>query len=302
MNYYSRLRKAFEGALRLPLNTSSKYVLFSDCHRGNGTSNDNFLKNQTLYKAALQHYYKTGFTYIELGDGDELWENRRMKQIIEIHSDIFQLLSYFHKQGRFYSLFGNHDIVKKNKTYTVKCYSNYPRCCCNNPHLANQPLLPQIRFHESIILENTAYPDSPQIYLTHGHQADLFNSTFWRLSRFLVRYLWKPLEHYGFLDPTSAAKNYMQKEKTEKHLQSFAQKEGHILIAGHTHKPYLSETDLSYCNSGSCVHPYSITCLEIEHMHISLIKWTLTPDANMRLYVAREILAGPIALNTPQHK
>lgn len=82
MSYYSRLNQSFEGALRLPLNYYTKYVLISDCHRGVGNSNDNFLKNQNLYFAALQHYYKMGFIYIELGDGDELWENRSMKQII----------------------------------------------------------------------------------------------------------------------------------------------------------------------------------------------------------------------------
>lgn len=97
MSYHSRLQKAFEGALRLPLNHCSKYVLFSDCHRGIGSSNDNFLKNQTLYTASLQHYLKTGYTYIELGDGDELWENRDMTQIIESHSNVFQLLSQFYR-------------------------------------------------------------------------------------------------------------------------------------------------------------------------------------------------------------
>mgnify|MGYP000394021168 CR=1 FL=1 len=74
MGYETRISKAFEGALKLPLSDNSKYVLFSDCHRGVGTSNDNFLKNQHLYFAALQHYYQNNFTYIELGDGDELWE------------------------------------------------------------------------------------------------------------------------------------------------------------------------------------------------------------------------------------
>ena len=46
MSYYSRLSKSFEGALRLPLTERSKYVFISDCHRGVGNSNDNFLKNQ----------------------------------------------------------------------------------------------------------------------------------------------------------------------------------------------------------------------------------------------------------------
>ncbi len=296
MSYYSRLNKSFEGALRLPLNNRTKYVLISDCHRGTGTSNDNFLKNQNLYFAALQHYYKAGYTYIELGDGDELWENRSMKQIIETHSDVFWLLSCFHKQGRLHMLYGNHDMVKKDGRRAARSCSTYPCCCGNNPHLENQPLFPDIKFHSGIILENTAFPDSKDIYLTHGHQADLFNSTLWRFSRFLVRYFWKPLERYGVLDPTSAAKNYTRKEKIEKRLHHWAEQENRTLITGHTHRPTLSATDSCYCNSGSCVHPCCITCLEIERMHISLIKWTLAARPDMSLYVARELLSGPLPL------
>lgn len=251
MSYYFRLQKSFEGALRLPLNPCSKYVLFSDCHRGSGTSNDNFLKNQNLYYAALQHYFIFGYTYIELGDGDELWENR----------------------------------------------STYPHCCGNSPHLNNRPLWPEIRFYPGIILENTASPGAGDIYLTHGHQADLFTSTLWRFTRFLVRYLWKPLEHYGVLDPTSAAKNYTQKQTTEKRLQTFARKEHIILITGHTHRPTLSEKELYYCNSGSCVHPYSITCLEIEHVSITLVKWILAVKPDNTLYVTREVLSGPFPIS-----
>lgn len=316
MSYYSRLQKAFEGALRLPLNNCSKYVLFSDCHRGIGNSNDNFLKNQTLYTAALQHYFQAGFTYIELGDGDELWENHDLQSILEAHSNIFQLLARFYNQNRLYMLYGNHDMIKRDYSYTAKCCSTYPCCCCSNPHLENQLLFPNIKFHEGIILENAAQNDTAHwstakqntsiqndfqqnpkdIFLTHGHQADLLNSTFWRFTRFLVRYVWKPLERYGVLDPTSAAKNYTRKRKTEEHLHDYAKQNDIILIAGHTHRPLLSETDPYYCNCGSCVHPYSITCIEIEHMQISLVKWMLTAGADMRLYVTREVLAGPARL------
>ena len=123
MSVSSRLGHAFRDAPTLPLTYRSRYVLMSDCHRGIGTSSDNFLKNQNLYFAALQHYYKAGYTYIELGDGDELWENRSMKQIIEAHSNVFLLLSRFHEQNRLYMLYGNHDMVKKNNRYTKK-YAN----------------------------------------------------------------------------------------------------------------------------------------------------------------------------------
>lgn len=120
MGYQKRLDNAFQHVPILPLNAESKYVLFSDCHRGNGTNNDNFLKNQHLYIAALKHYYKNGFTYIELGDGDELWENRKMEQIKEIHSEVFQLLSRFYCDNRLYMIYGNHDIVKKSASFSKK--------------------------------------------------------------------------------------------------------------------------------------------------------------------------------------
>ena len=171
MSYYSRLNKAFEDALRLPLNQHTKYVLFSDCHRGVGTTNDNFLKNQNLYFAALQHYFRLGYTYIELGDGDELWENRSMRQIIEAHGDIFSLLSRFHCQGRLYMLYGNHDMTKKDRRYTVQNCSTYPCCCGNNPHLECSPLLPDIKFHQGIILEAADLATTKNVYLAHGHQA-----------------------------------------------------------------------------------------------------------------------------------
>ena len=79
MNTYRRLSKVYENSKVIPYDYYSKFVIMSDCHRGSGNSGDNFLKNQNIFFAALNDYYKKGFTYIELGDGDELWENRCME-------------------------------------------------------------------------------------------------------------------------------------------------------------------------------------------------------------------------------
>lgn len=79
MSYQKRLDQAFENAPVLPLDDNHKYVVFSDCHRGSGNNNDNFIKNEHLYLAALRHYNRMQYTYVELGDGDELWENRKME-------------------------------------------------------------------------------------------------------------------------------------------------------------------------------------------------------------------------------
>ena len=113
MGYSSRINKAFEGALRLPLNADSKYVIFSDCHRGTGKANDNFTKNELIYIAALNHYLNRNFTYIELGDGDELWENRKMDAIKKMHQHSFDVLTDFYGDNRFYAVYGNHDMIKK---------------------------------------------------------------------------------------------------------------------------------------------------------------------------------------------
>lgn len=288
MSADSRLNAAFAHAPTFPLCRSSRYVLFSDCHRGCGTNNDNFLKNQNLYFAALQHYYNRGFTYIELGDGDELWENRSFEAIKGIHNNTFWLLSRLYQEGRLIMLYGNHDIVKRKKTFVRRSCSSY---LCSTSQ--ERELFPGIIFYSGAVLKNTDW--GRDVYLTHGHQADFFNSVLWRTSRFLVRYIWKPLESTGFLDPTSAAKNNTKKKKVERTLTGWAEKNDCILVTGHTHRPMLDES-VSYCNSGSCVHPRCITCMEIEQLKISLVKWTLGTHPDRTLYVAREVLSGPFYL------
>ncbi|MDE6906348.1 MAG: metallophosphoesterase family protein [Lachnospiraceae bacterium] len=274
-----RLDKSFKNAPVLPLYPHSKAVLISDCHRGTGNSNDNFLKNQHLYAAALHYYYSRGFTYIEMGDGDELWENRSISVIREIHSDVFWQLSLFERENRLYMLYGNHDHVMKNSSDQYHEGLILKMCGCVSE---DKNSCPRLRCLE--------------LYLTHGHQAELLNSTFWKLSRFLVRYLWKPLEQLGVLDPTSAAKNYHRRRKSERRLSAWAVKNNCYLITGHTHRPMLGDENTHYFNTGSCVHPRCITCLEIENASICLVKWFVEVRKDNSLYVAREVLAGPLSL------
>lgn len=51
-------------------------------------------------------------------------------------------------------------------------------------------------------------------------------------------------------------------------------------------------------NTGSCVHPYGITGIEISGRQLSLVKWSQKVRDDMTLYVAREVLAGPISLDS----
>lgn len=286
-----RLNEAYVKAKLLPYNDSSKIVLMSDCHRGQGNAADNFMPNQNLYFGALEYYNKKKFTYIELGDGDELWENRSMKPIIEVHSDAFWMMKQFYEDGRFHMIYGNHDVIKsKQKFWTKHCTSYY--CECDKQDVA---LFPKLQVRESILLKHEEKDE--EILLLHGHQGEILNDLLWPLARFLVRYVWRSLELVGVLDPTSASHSHKVKDRIENRLDHFAGEHNQLLVAGHTHRTYFSEPGTGhYFNDGSCVHPRCITCIEIEHDKISLVKWAVSTREDLSLCVSRIVLEGPVEI------
>lgn len=267
---FTKISDVYKNAEEVPFNGTSKIVIMSDCHRGNGSFADNFARNQNLFFAALTQYYNHGFTYIELGDGDELWENYKISEIIETYDNIFWLLLKFYEGNRLYMIYGNHDIVKRKVNM----------------------LFQGMKFHEGIILNHEELP--LKLFLIHGHQADFFNSSLWWLSCFLVRYLWKPLELLGINNPMSAATNPKRKKSVEWFLAKWAEKYNQPLIAGHTHRPvFPNQKDPPYFNDGSCVHPRCITALEITDNNIALVKWSYKTRFDGTLYVGRDQLAEP---------
>lgn len=288
MDALKRVSKVFETAQQILFDDSSRIVLMSDCHRGDGSWADDFSRNQNLYFTALTHYYNENYTYIELGDGDELWENSEFFDIKQVHSDVFWLLSKFYNKGRLYLILGNHDMVKKDKSFVKSNLSKY----LDETERRFVPLFKNIKLHEGLILKHRVTGD--KIFLVHGHQVDCLNDRLWKLARFLVRYLWRPLNTFGVNDPTRTAKNYKRKETVEKRLTEWVIKEKHMLIAGHTHRPTFPEVgEPTYFNDGSCVHPRCITAIEIANGYIILVKWNVKTKNDGTLFIGREVLAGP---------
>ncbi|WP_105616600.1 metallophosphoesterase [Vallitalea okinawensis] len=283
-----RLSKIFERAEQIPFDDGSRIVLMSDCHRGDGSWADDFSKNQNLFFAALTQYYHKDYLYIELGDGDELWENKKFETIIQTHSNAFWLLSKFYNEGRLYFIYGNHDIVKRDYNFVQRNLSQY----FDERDRRYKSLFTDMQIHEGLVLIHRITGD--KIFLVHGHQVDFLNDTLWRLARFLVRYLWKPLELFGVNDPTRAAKNYTKKEAVGKKLTQWVKKENQILIAGHTHLPVFPEVgEVPYFNDGSCVHPRCITAIEIVNGSIMLVKWHVKTTKEGIMYIGKDVLAGP---------
>ncbi|MDQ7092226.1 metallophosphoesterase family protein [Desulfosporosinus sp. PR] len=291
MNYLKRIAKIFASAEEILFDDSSRIILMSDVHRGDGSWADDFSKNQNLYFAALSHYYKEDYTYIEIGDGDELWKNKKLADIINVHSDAFGLLVKFFNAGRFYLIFGNHDMVKKNDNFVRNNLYRY----FNEEEKKYIPLFENIKVHEGLVLKHKA--TKQKLLLLHGHQVSFIDYDLWQLSRFLVRYLWRPLESFGVNDPTSTAKNYHKKDTVEKRLTEWVEREKHILIAGHTHRPMFPEIGKpQYFNDGSSVHPRSITGIEIADGCIALVKWNVKTRDDGTLFIGRDILAEPVEL------
>ncbi len=287
-----RLDKAYKNAKIINFDSDSKFILFSDCHRGDNSFADDFANNRNIYFHALKYYYAEGFQYCELGDGDELWENLSFTAILNAHKNVYMLMKAFHKADRLHMIWGNHDMVYRNPDYVKKHLSTFFDAKTGE----DVELFKAIVYHEGIVLKHTN--TNQELFLTHGHQADWWNYLFWKWSRFLVRILWKPLNVMGIADPTSPAKNYKELIKVERRTKKWIAENNNLLtITGHTHRPRFPEPgDIAFFNDGSCVHPRSITGIEIERDAISLIKWHIATKDDGTLQIVRTLLEGPTKL------
>jgi len=288
-NNMRMIDRAFKNAAVIEFDSSSKIVFMSDCHRGYGGWSDGFATNEDKFFAALSDYNRQGFTYIELGDGDELWENRKFREISAVHNHIFWLLRRMWLSNRFYMLYGNHDVEKKsNRNLMARYYDSTERM--------SLPLFPNMQVYESLILRHRTTGD--ELFLLHGHQGDTLNDGMWRFARFLIRYLWKPLQVVGIKAPGASVSANTRMDKNEQRLSSWAEREKRIVIAGHTHRPrFPVPGEVTYFNDGSCVHPRCITAIELSREQLRLVKWSHKTRSDGTLYVGRDIILGPYALS-----
>lgn len=288
------LTRAYNNAKHVAIDKNSKLIFFSDCHRGDNSYADDFSHNKQVYFHAMKTYFDNGFTYFELGDGDELWENRKFENIFEPYKNIYGLLKDFHNEKRLFMIYGNHDMVYRNQNIVKRLLGSYFDVITGTRKL----LFKDLKFYESIILNFDGFKKN--ILLIHGHQADFFNYVLWKLSRFLVRFFWQPLQKiFGIKDPTSPAKNYKELIKVERRIKKWIiNNNNQMVIAGHTHRPRFPEpNELPYFNDGSCVHPRAITGIEIENAEITLIKWHTTTHDDGTIQIIRTVLEGPEKLS-----
>jgi len=202
-----------------------KIVVFSDHHRGQDDAADDFRTCKAAYHAALGYYLAAGYTLYLLGDVEELWECRP-KKVVKTYQDTLQLEKQFALNGRYQRIWGNHD--------------DHWRYAGEVNRYLGAFIIPQN--HSNPVVEACAITVTEnskplgEILFIHGHQGTLESDKFSWLSRYLVRYIWRPLQRLTRIKPPTPARDFNLRLEQELALQSWAeQREGLILMSGHTH-------------------------------------------------------------------
>jgi membrane protein DedA with SNARE-associated domain/UDP-2,3-diacylglucosamine pyrophosphatase LpxH len=258
-----RLDHVLETAAEIPFDDTSKIVLLSDVHRGDKSDGDEFAPNEALFMHALRHYYQDGFTYIELGDGDDVWQAGRLSAIRQAYPQVFELLGRFREQNRLHRILGNHEIHRRG---------------VQKDDLAAE---------EGLVLRHRR--TGQRLFVVHGHQMDVWCDQLAAIGRPVARLIGTALKLLGFQTsavsaaPPQADGTLIQKlaqwyknqqEKLTQQWVDWTRNKRQLVIAGHTHLPRLAAHRREpYFNTGCCVNPGTMTGIEIQNGSISLVKW-----------------------------
>ena len=262
-----------------------KFIIFSDQHKGNRDFADDFASNEENYLQALEYYHQQKFSFINLGDSEELWKYK-VEEVLPKNEKAFAAEAAF-QPNKYFKTFGNHDLIWKNKFDTehyLKKYFTLP-----------------LPVYEGILLKSIIHNETLTFFCTHGHQGDKMsdNNAF---STWVVAHLWTPIQRYLRINVNTPSKDYSLRNKhNELMYQWSSNRKNVVLITGHTHQPVFAagkysshpsnviEQELteklkpSYFNSGCCCYnDGDITGIEIADGFIRLIKWHTENNSSAR--------------------
>jgi UDP-2,3-diacylglucosamine pyrophosphatase LpxH len=183
---------------------------------------DDFKACKSAYHAALGYYLAAGYTLILMGDVEDLWECFP-KKVFKKYQDTFEFEKKFVNKNRYMRFWGNHDDIWRWKGKVKKQLGKF---------IGNNDVYEGKRFKidfkgKEIIL-----------FLVHGHQGTLDSDRFKWLSRIVVRLVVRNFQRITRIRSVRPVNNFDLRKSLEKAMYSWVeQKEGVILIDGHTHHP-----------------------------------------------------------------
>ncbi len=201
---------------------NEKFIVLSDQHKGAKNGSDDFAAAEKNYLAALEYYNENNFYYINLGDGEELWENT-FAAVKKNNTLSFEKEALFLQRNAFIKIFGNHDLD----------WGNNPLANINLESIYHQ----KVSIYEGAILRTAINGASLDIFLTHGHQGDKQSDGNW-FSKWFVANVWAPLQSYLNINPNTPANNdQLKTEHNNLMYQWSSSRKNLLLITGHTHQP-----------------------------------------------------------------
>lgn len=213
-----------------PLQSDQRYVIFSDLHKGRRTPADEFRFCETTYLAALEHYYKTGYTLVILGDAEELWEEPDIGAVMRANANVLESEARFHPQ-RYVRVDGNHDNAWRIEQLVQQ-------------YLA--PIFPGIQVRREFLLQARLEDGrTGEILMVHGHQGTLDADIFDFIPPRLLP-LYRNFQNNTNFGHTSPSRDACLRGLQDTFLYRWASsKKNLILVAGHTHRPvWTSQTHL----------------------------------------------------------
>jgi len=202
--------------------STSRFIIFSDQHKGRKNGADDFALAEPAYLQALDFYDQQKFHLINLGDCEELWENTLL-HVMKHNKASFEAEKKFVLRNSFTKIFGNHDLD----------WEIDPLAPVYLKEIYGQSIIAM----EAVMLQTTAGNQILNIFCTHGHQGDLQSDGNW-FSKFFVAKIWAPLQAYLRINPNTPAYDKHLKTRHNAIMYEWsAQQEDLILITGHTHQP-----------------------------------------------------------------
>lgn len=210
----------------VPLTGDSKYIIFSDHHKGARSKADDFLDSEQTYLDALNDYLDKGYTLIVLGDAEELWEEKP-EAVLRSYKDVLEKEQRFYQEDRYIRIYGNHDITWKD-----------PQAVESHLH----SFFPGIEVRNGLVFSFTDDQEAEgKIFLVHGHQGTIDSDLITPFSRWAVRYFWRRFQIATGLGRTTPAKDACLRAAHDTMMYRWAsEQDSLILIAGHTHRPIWS--------------------------------------------------------------
>ncbi len=215
--------------ISIPLDLSKdRYIIFSDQHKGAGDFADDFRLCRNNYLRALEYYFDEGYTLINLGDSEELWENTA-DEVIAKNPDSLALEAKFIQENRYYRVFGNHDLAWKFEFNS-------------NKYL--KPIFGEkLKIYEGLSLDTVYNNKNYSIFLAHGHQGDK-RSDGNAFSMWVVSNIWTPIQRFLNVSINTVANSIELVDKHNIIMYEWSMAEGNIVfISGHTHKPVFASMD-----------------------------------------------------------